>query len=365
MFSRLKNFICRHRRKFIVTGVVLGGTIFAINYVQRKFLEWQEKEAREFFRKAKKEQHFKTTERTCNQTIFSLSKTLKESIFQSLNSDVILQKIREGESSRVPLWEELKVVVFAQICALIYSGMMLVTLLRIQLNIIGGYMIREKDISELTNASQEKYLSLCQHFLEVAVKDICALMLKHSELILKNVSLKHKMTLKDIEHVFWRLESSLNQDPLNPIKNLSLYLIPPENEKFIGDDEAQFFKNIVSETVDLLQHEEVLSVCESSIKRAFSNTVDKIAEYYIPADFENGKVSKNGCTSEILYNGKIVNMTDVTVHLAKLVPILHGLYRGSAHNGSPDPWIEQFIVMDQMNNLGLDIYETYSFEESI
>lgn len=362
MFSRLKNFIYRHKRKFIVTGVVLGGTVFAINYVQRKFLEWQEREAREFLRKAKKEQHFKTTERTCNQTIFSLSKTLKESIFQSLNSDAILQKIREGESNHVPLWEELKVVVFAQICALLYSGMMLVTFLRIQLNIIGGYMIREKDIFELTNASQEKYLSLCQHFLEVGIKDICTLMLKHSELILKNVSLKHKMTLKDIEHVFWRLESSLNQDPLNPIKNLSHYLIPPENGKAIGD-EAPFLKNIVTETVDLLQHEEVLSVCESSIKRAFSNTVDKIAEYYVPADFENGRVPKNGPNSEALYDSKMVNMTGVTVPLAKLVPILHGLYRGPVHNGSPDPWVEQFIIMDQMNNLGLDIYETYSYEE--
>lgn len=367
MFARFKNFICRHRRKLIISSIVVGGTVFAINYVHRKILEWQENEAKEFLKKTKKEQHYRSTERACNQTIFLLSKSLKETVFRNLDSDDILHKIREGNGSRIALWEELKIVVFAQICSLIYAGLMLVLLLRIQLNIIGGYMVRNsKDSPEaLSSSSQEKYLSLCKHFLEKSINDLCIIMKKHSGLILKDVGLKQKMTLQDIENIFWRLEASLNEDANNPLKNLSTYLIPDTDPAANGSADSALFKNVVSETVEILQHHDIISIAESSVKRAFSNSVDKVAEYYLPSEVpnqENDRVVVNCAGTE---DPSKLNVTSLTLPLAKIVPILHGLYRGPVQNGCPDPWIEQFVLMEQLNVLGANIYEAFTFEDAV
>lgn len=358
MFASLKNFLCRHRRKLVISSFVVGGAIFAVNYAHRKVLEWQENEAKEFLKKTKKEKHYRSTERTCNQTIFSLSKTLKETIFKILDSDEILRKIREGDECRIALWEELKVIVFAQICSLLYGGLMLVLLLRIQLNIVGAYMVRDDYLESQSTTSQEEYLSLCQHFLEKSVHDLCIVMKKHSELILKDISLKKKLTLQDIENIFWRLGSSLDEKGTNPLKNLPSYLIPGNNgNKGEVDD---FFKNVVLETVDILRHPEIVSVAESSLNRAFSNTVDKIADYYVVSD----KPRKNGCVEEKEEPPcQVVNVTNLTVPLAKVVPILHGLYKSPLENGSPDPWIQQFVTMEQLSSLGANTYEAYSSDD--
>lgn len=367
MFARFKNFICRHRRKLLISGVVVGGAVLAVNYVHKKVLEWQENEAKEFLKRTKKEQHFRSTERTCNQTIFVLAKSLKETVLKVLDSEAILQKIREGDENRVALWDELKIVVFAQICSLIYSGLMLVLLLRIQLNIIGGYMVRSgKDSPEtLSTSSQERYLSLCQHFLDNSISDLCKVMRKHAELIMKGLNLKQRLTLQDIETIFWRLQASLNADPNNPLKNLPTYLIP-DTDTTADRIEAELFKDVVSETVEILQHNEIISIAESSVKRGFSNTVDRIAEYYVPPDStltqENGRVSSSKENAGTPCN---INVTNITLPVAKLVPILHGLSRAPVQNGSPDPWIEQFVLMDQLNSLGANIYEAFTFEDTI
>lgn len=362
MFARFKNFVYRHKKKFIFSSVIIGGSILAVNYAHKKILEWQEKEALDFLKKTRKEQHYRSTERTCNQTIFSLSKSLKETIFRTLDSDSILQKIRDSEGSRVHLWEELKIVVFAQICTLLYAGLMLVVLLRVQLNIIGGFMVREDSETEsLDSTAQEKYLSLCQHFLEKSISDLCHVMRKHSELILKDISLKQKLTLQDIENIFWRLESSLNSDKDNPLKNLPEYLMPV-NDGNKQENDPGLFKNAIPETIEILQHHDVLSASESALKRAFSNTVDKIAEYYSPlTEPTSNGVSHDKGESSV----KIVNVTDITVPLAKILPILHGLYKASSENGTPDPWIEQFVVMDKLCSLASNVYEAYSSEDIV
>lgn len=53
---------------------------------------------------------------------------------------------------------------------MIYSIVMLVVALKIQISIIGGHLY--KDQNSISTELQEKYLSLCQKFLEVEIKKL-------------------------------------------------------------------------------------------------------------------------------------------------------------------------------------------------
>lgn len=113
MLSRIRGFISRHRRKFIVSSIVLGSVIF-IRYTQRKLREWQEKEIREMLERTKRLQYFECTERTCSQMIMSVASTLRDAVIKVLDTDVIVNKLRNGCTDKIACWNELKVLAIAR-----------------------------------------------------------------------------------------------------------------------------------------------------------------------------------------------------------------------------------------------------------
>uniref|UniRef100_A0A0V0G8T8 Peroxisomal biogenesis factor 3 n=1 Tax=Triatoma dimidiata TaxID=72491 RepID=A0A0V0G8T8_TRIDM len=368
MWSGMKTFVYRHKKKFLVGGIVISGAILASKYTQRKLIEWQEQEAKEFLMKTRKDQHFRSTERTCNQTICSLAETLRDTIAKITNTDDLLIKIRNGEGNKVLLWEDLKVQVFAQLSSLLYSGLMLVIVLRIQLNVIGGFMFKEKMDSQtydiFSSTFQEHYLSLCHYFLNKGVKDICTLMEKHTRFVLENISLKQKLSLQDIEHIFWAIRSSLNNDPFDPLRNLPKYLLPPlfSNSIYKGV-ESEKMKLIVDETFDILDSEEVKSIADSCIKRAYSNVVDKIASTYYSVPSMNLNATYFGKSSSPEDND-FKNITKISIPLARIVPVIHGLYKEPPEeNEEFTPWIHQFLIMDNINMLGANLYDAFSYSD--
>ncbi|KAK9498906.1 hypothetical protein O3M35_003454 [Rhynocoris fuscipes] len=375
MFSGMKNFLNRHKKKFLISGFVIGGAIFVTKFMKKKLIEWQEQEAKEFLEITRKEHHFRSTEKTCNQTICSLSKTLKETITKIIDTNDIIEKIRKNQGDKVHLWNTLKIEVFAQLFSLLYSGLMLVIVLRVQLNVIGGYMFREKMDSQshdlFSSTFQEHYLSLCHYFLNKGVKDICTLMQIHSRLVLDNISLKQKMSLQDIEQVFWSIQSSLNNDPIDPLKNLSKYLLPPVFNTTINKDvDTIKMKQIIDETFEILDSDEVKSIADSCIKRAFSNVVDKMySSFYsmiypstIAMNLTHFGTSSNSNNDDDDY---LKTVTKVSMPVAKIIPIVHSIYNDDDSNddnendGLPS-WIEQFLLMDNINLLGANLYEAFS-----
>ncbi|BES93926.1 unnamed protein product [Nesidiocoris tenuis] len=371
MLSKLHGFMSRHKRKFVVGGLVVGGAVLVTTYAQRKLLKWQEKEAQEFFERIQRESHFKSTERNCNLTITSLSETLRETILTLVNTEDVLSKIRSGEGNKIELWDNLKVMVFTQISTLLYAGLMLVIVLRIQLNVMGGYLFRFKmeahDSDQAPSAAcQECYLSLCNYFINQGIKDLCSIIDKHVRLVMKDMSLKEKMSLQDIEQIFWSIQSSLSQDPLDPLKHLSKYLLQPFPPENLAMRDTVFMKKIFYETIDILDSAEVVSLAESSIKRCYSNTVDRITAYYIPSP--NGVVQvvsrENGFRTQAEQEDEpFKNVTELRVPLAKIVPIIHGLAKSSASTRQMDTWIEQYLVMDKINTLGANLYEAFSYKQ--
>lgn len=170
IFSKIRDFFQRHRNKFLVTGVFVTSAYLASRYAQYKIREWQERETKDFLQKTRKSQHFQSTERTCNQTIMSLSLTLNDTLAKIINTEDIVIELRSNPPNRIDLWDSLKIQVISRVSTLVYANTLLAIVLRIQLNLVGGYLF--KDTNAINSELQQKYLSLCHILLETGLKRI-------------------------------------------------------------------------------------------------------------------------------------------------------------------------------------------------
>lgn len=384
MFSRLRGFLYRHRRKFVVTGVLVGGAILATRYTQRKLREWQETETRVFIERTKRQQHFESTERTCNQTILSLTLGLRDTVTSVLNTEAIVDKLRHGSSDKIALWNELKVLAVARSAALVYSSTMLVATLRIQLNLIGGYMFRDSKNQEehvrIDSAAQEKYLSICEYFMSEGAAKLSCFIKEKVEETCASVSLAQRLTLRDVEQIYWGITSSVSADSRrDPVKNLSSYVLPPNCEA----ESDEILSKIISETLDLLESEEVQTLVRSSVRTGFVTMVDHISEYFFDSSFpgENNKNetiaavpgtstqndpewgnSGKETPTEVCRTNGFLNLNKMSMPMAKLIPIINGQVPATPRTGdSPSLWVKQLILNDKLKTLGANVYEAFSF----
>ncbi|KAG6456059.1 peroxisomal biogenesis factor 3 [Manduca sexta] len=370
MFSSIKNFLHRHKKKFIVTGVVVGGIYILTNYAQRKLREWQEKEAKKFFEMTRKKQHFESTERTCNQTILSLSKIVSESILSLLNTEEIVQKLQENPENKLALWEQLKVMIFTRICVLVYALCILQVTLRVQLNIIGGYLFKDSVHEEdplVDSNLQSKYLSLCHHFVGRGVEDLIKQIEKAVKRVVEPVVLKKKITLQEVEQMFWSIQTILCTDTADgdPIKKMVHYLV--------GHTEIDDAKldTIVKETMDILESDEVTSIAMSSVSRSFSAVIDEVASLFVT---KSVPITKNDLEIDchVITNGALklgaaaeqfVDINKVEIHFVKLLPVINELVTKNTckgNNNIPDLLTQQLTLNDKLKLLGANIYEVFS-----
>uniref|UniRef100_A0A3B3CTE3 Peroxisomal biogenesis factor 3 n=1 Tax=Oryzias melastigma TaxID=30732 RepID=A0A3B3CTE3_ORYME len=140
MFSSLWSFVKRHKKKFIFTGVMVSGVYLLGKYAQKKLKEVQEKEAAEYIAQARRQFHFDSNQRTCNMTVLSMLPPLREAIMTHLNSESLTTLLKTKPANKLEIWEDLKIISFTRTIVAVYSTCMLVVLLRVQLNIIGGYL---------------------------------------------------------------------------------------------------------------------------------------------------------------------------------------------------------------------------------
>lgn len=351
----MKDFISRHRRKIFGITVIVGGVVIGSRYAQRRFIEWQEKETKEFLDRTKKQQYFESSEKTCNQTILVLSKTLRENILILVNCEKVIDELREGSSNKVELWKELKILVFTKVSLLIYCGTLLVIALRIQLNIIGGHIYCSGNEPapdfNINKDLQEKYLSKCNYFMNEGIRKLFPLVRGKVESALKDVPLTQNLNLQQLENIFWGIQTSINIDPKSPLKNMPRLIYGHD----LGDEDA-IVQDIMKDTVELLNCSEVHDIASSCISRGFSNLVDKIAEFFLPQ--ENGFTSIDLPGTSRSCDVRFNHPNNVSKALAKIIPIVNGFGNPGTFD-VPEAWISPFIHMDRVKTLGANIYESY------
>lgn len=379
MFDKVRNFLSRHRNKFIFGGVFIGGTILLSNYAKKYLRDWQERETKELLERARKQQHYDSVERTCNETALTMTPNLKNLICKHLKTDDLVQQLKLGTSDKLKLWDELKVLAFSKLTVLVYSSSLLIVILRIQLNVIGGYMFcdRELDKSRITSNIQEKYLGMCQFFMEEGVLRLSKLIQEKVKIALQDMSLKGKLSIQDIELIFWVIQSSVGMDKRDPCKSLSTYILPDSCKKDTNFSKAQILDKIIIETNDLLESEEIIHITESCISRGFSFVVDQISDFFKekayaePPKGNNSYSNSNPTTSytpDVLVPAKstenFVNLNNIKIPLAKVIPIVNGLVQSHlSKDDVPHCLIQQLIFMDSLKVMGANIYETFSSKE--
>ncbi|XP_076750615.1 peroxisomal biogenesis factor 3 [Xylocopa sonorina] len=373
MFSRIRGFVGRHKRKFIVGGIVISGVIF-IRYTARKLREWQEKEIKDMLERSKRRQYFECTERTCSQMIMSLTSTLRESIIKALDTDSIVNKLRNGCPDKISCWNELKVLAIARSAVVVYSYAMLATLIRIQLNVIGGHGYKDIQNSNGTateSAVQMKYMSLSRHFIYDRIKKLSSLIKDKVAEITASISLKDELTLRDIEQIYWTLTSSISADSSkDPIKNLPEYMLLSNYE----EEQTPILLKLFNETLDLLESEEVQNLTQSNIRNGFSLLVDHISAFFIgPPTLENNKTTvQNGISipgtsnqnsTNIKYDSSsFTNINNVSMPMAKIIPIINGQVPDKPMSKDfQSDLLQRLVTNNELKTLGANIYEAFSF----
>lgn len=370
MFTRMKNFFVNHRRGIAVGGLVLGGSVLAVRYAQRKLHEYQLDQAKAFLEKTRRTQHFEATERTCNQVITSLAPTLCEEILAVLNTDEILEQLRKNPENKTELWNELKVLAFARLTTLVYASSMLVIALRVQVNLVGGYVYKDNVPNSRGSTSppqdqvlpsdfMQTYLGEIQYFLKDGVARLARSILEVTRKILQDYKLKKQLTLTDMEQIFWAIQMSVNATPNDPNGHIPEYMF----NRGVDLSHNPTIKQLVLETVDVLDSEEVAVLAANNVSRGFSIVVDHLAEYLTETVAELNKgMGTSGAGGG---DPGLTNPNSIQMALAKIIPIVNGL-TAKPFNMSVTPpnlataLVTLFMLSEKVKMLGVNVYELFS-----
>ncbi|XP_020281332.1 peroxisomal biogenesis factor 3 [Pseudomyrmex gracilis] len=391
MFSRIRGFLSRHRRKFIVGSIVIGGIVFLTRYTQRKLREYQENEIKILMETTKKRQYFESTERTCNQTILSLAATLRNSIIKETDTEAIISQLKDGSADKIASWNQLKVLAVTRSAVIIYSYTMLVTFLRIQLNLISGYMYKSVQSSTETDIQSEvqaKYLEHSSYFIYESVKELTDFIKSKVDEVIASWSLLKQLTWRDLEQMYWAIISSISADSArNPVKKLTRYMLHDTNESLSLSRvpaESSVYANLIIQTIDISESEEVQDLMQKCIRSGFVLFVDHLATYFDGALKANVRCTQQDAmlssvsvssgetgieslastsSNKPTANGLIefVDTSKTTMALAKIIPILNGqIPDNPLVKDLAADWLQRLVLNDDLKTLGANIYEAVS-----
>lgn len=366
----MKNFLTRNRNRIVIGGLVVSGGVLAFRYAQRKLHEYQVEQAKLFLERTRRTQHFEATERTCNCVITNLAPTLCEEILKVLNTDEILEQLRKAPENKAALWNELKVISFARLATLVYASSMLVIALRVEMNLLGGYLYKD-NATEDANASpralskelQQIYLGEIEYFLKTGVAQLASLITDVTRRLLRDSNLKEQLGLNDLEQIFWSIQMSVNSHPEDPVSHMNRY--------FFGGDAADVHnpvvKKLLDETADVLENEEVSGLAASNVSRGFSVVMDHLAEYLVDtAQEEQSNAVANGTAGGAgVSSSALPNATTIRMALARVIPIVSGLAAKPFDMTATPPnlataLVTLYMLTEKVKTLGVNVYELFS-----
>ncbi|XP_008311852.1 peroxisomal biogenesis factor 3 [Cynoglossus semilaevis] len=359
MFSSAWNFIKRHKRKFIFTGAVLGGVYFLGKYAQKKISELQEKEASEYISQARRQLHFESNQRTCNLTVLSMLPALKEAIVAQLNSEGLTALLKTKPANKVEIWEDLKIISFSRTIVAVYSTCLLLVLLRVQLNIIGGYLYLDNSVGK--NAAtpltppdvQQQYLSSIQHLLGDGLTQLISEVKKSVQNSLGGVSLKQSLSLLELEQqLSWiRAEVESSERPL------SWYMLADDQDALsdqacgLTEDDVMTIR-LLKETRDMLDSPDFSSALTACLNRGFSRLLDNLAEFFRPPPGDSAP------------NAAPDSLSVVSLPLAKVIPIINGQVNIICSD-TPSHFVQDLLLNDQVKDFSAIVYETFSTPQEL
>uniref|UniRef100_A0A673M5M8 Peroxisomal biogenesis factor 3 n=1 Tax=Sinocyclocheilus rhinocerous TaxID=307959 RepID=A0A673M5M8_9TELE len=368
MLSSTWNFIKRHKRKFIFAGVFVGGVYLLGKYAQRKIQEMQEREAAEYITQARRQFHFESNQRTCNMTVLSMLPTLREAIIHHLNSESITALLKTKPANKLEIWEDLKIISFTRSIVAVYSTCMLVVLLRVQLNIIGGYLYLDNSVTKngttplAPSDVQQQYLSSIQHLLGEGLIELITVVKKAVQEVLGPVSLKQSLSLQELEQQLTQIRQLVEEGcASSKHKSLSWYMMPDEENTLASQvDIYHLFSYhisvgswvLITSQLFFFFSPDFTTVLRTCLSRGFIRFLDNMSEFFRPPQGDSNPSSTPD------------RLSHVSLPLAKIIPIINGQIH-SICSEIPSHFVQDLLLIDQVKEFAANVYETFSTPQEL
>uniref|UniRef100_A0A0B6ZMP8 Peroxisomal biogenesis factor 3 n=1 Tax=Arion vulgaris TaxID=1028688 RepID=A0A0B6ZMP8_9EUPU len=247
--------------------------------------------------------------------------------------------------------------------AAVYGTCMLSVMLRVQLNIVGGYLyldsispsnghkIEAGHASTIPQKVQERYLSLVKQFIEQGLVDFISFLKLAVTKEIGYLSLKELITLDNLtsvlDHIRERVECGVDK----PTQSLYPYLLTSEQVPDISsvpNSEDELLEKLISETRDIVESDDFHTVLKESLDRGYHCLLDGVAEHYKqllpPGEHKSG-------------------IHNVSIAMAKLIPVVNSLTLRVCGD-APNQFIQELLLMEELKQLAANVYEAFSQDPS-
>lgn len=339
IFSNFTSFLKRHSRKFLISGLIVGGSCAAYYFANYKLKELQEREIQDMLEGVRRQRYFENIIETCDETILSLDKTLRKSLDELTNVQHLIDTLKTSPTNKVEIWQELKVATFTHLILLIYTESLLVTILRIQLGIIGGFMYKEKvrEQNRVILTTQEKYLSLFVHFTKTGLKDLYDLIRDKVTVILSGIQLSDTLNVQKMKEIFWSMQTLILNEEDALMSHLESSL---RNNNGLADENSDpLLKELYSDTLDVLCSADITKELCAIVSFGFIHFSDQIVQ--------------------LTSNGYSYASKKASVPLARLIPIISNVTHNKQHCDISSSWLQQLLSTEKFKLLCANVYEAY------
>eukprot|EP00051_Salpingoeca_urceolata_P035332 m.29264 g.29264 ORF g.29264 m.29264 type:complete len:345 (+) comp9083_c0_seq1:153-1187(+) len=295
----------RHKRKiYFVAGAAAAG------YAAKKYLEWkldamqQQAMTRQLFL-TRQHHHFQSNQKSCDATVVLLLPKLFEDLKGLQDTEALLLQLKQGKCDKVQTWEELKLVSTARAIACVYASSLLFLLLRLQSNILGGYMFQTLSAPEgdgdvdgrgagrgkvLSSEVQSKYLRLAEWLTGAGLEGLVG----HIAVVVRQnvapVSLKQLLARNDLASLLQRVRDVVENQQGDVRQFLGLGTVDG-----CGDDAD--YDTLLLETQDVVDTEAFAHALGVCLDIGFEQLLDQVAGQLATEDFPFAKLVPKLSTS--------------------------------------------------------------------
>ncbi|XP_005097122.1 peroxisomal biogenesis factor 3 [Aplysia californica] len=365
MIGGLWAFVKRHRRKFVFLGSFVGGSWLLYKYIWKKIQEIRDEEDKQYLILVRRQHHFDSNQRTCNMTVLAMVSNVREILTKTLDTESIKEMLKSNPQNKLDLWEELKVMSVTRTLASVYGTCILSVMLRVQLNVVGGYLyldsvhptnghkVESGHSAQIPQRVQERYLSLVKQFIEQGFLDFINYLRLAVMKEIGSLPLKELMSLDQLTSVFDHIRERVECGVDKPTQSLYPYLLTSEQvpdiaKTTVQNSEDELLEKLIAETRDILESNDFHTVLKGSIDRGYHCILDGVADHY-----------KQQSASTEHPSG----IHEISIALAKLVPVINSLMY-SICGDAPNPFIQELLLMEELKQLAANVYEAFSQDPS-
>lgn len=379
--SSLFNFVKRHRRKFVAGSVVLGGAAAAITLLDRHINQVREDERKKQLEIVRKRNHFECTDSAVNTTFIQLFHQLRSRIAEIYDTSELKEALRQNpdKEEKIRLWNEIKNLCFSNAVCYVIAEAFLGVLLRVQLNILAGYIysdstsgVNNNSESRFSTKLQQTFLGISNFFLQEGVKEFSDIALLNVKSCVAFIQLQDKIGLDNVENIFNQIQDRILSDypERNLVLNPGRFLLSSTESlpSDLSERERNIYKEAVSETLEILESQEILNLLTRACRRGFALLIDKLAEPFIDdssCEEEGGDLVN--CPSDQQQDTDLkefVSPCRVRLPLVKFLPELSSVTE-PLEEGSTDEWLSCLLESPDLKSLGANVYESFSAQSSM